>query len=81
VGTDPANRVALGVPSKDGQKRQRGTSTPVPSEASELNLFTGLRASKQRPQCLEDRRPIVGYAEVGPVKVIVWPWRLPAAVR
>jgi hypothetical protein len=53
----------------------------VPSEASELNLFTGLRASEQRPQCLEDRRPIVGYAEVGPVKVIVWPWRLPAAVK
>ena len=74
---DPSDGLAGWKSAHDCEAGQGGSGSPMASEATQLNSDSTTSTVQQRSQGGPHWNRITGYAEIGPVEVIVKPRRIP----
>lgn len=66
---------------EDCQAGQRGASSAMAANASNLDGLRTLSPIQNSLECLDEGFGAGRHAEVWPIDVVVLPWRLPAEVK
>src|SRR5580700_10012155 len=81
TGANPTDRFAWRLAAQDGETGKRCTGTAVAAITANLDAFARPSPVKQRLKRHDNQNWIVWDPEVGPVQVLVGPWRPPPLVE